>query len=414
MKTRFKMLALLLLANRASAADFSIKDGDRIVFYGDSITDQRLYTTFVEAFITTRFPKTNVTYVHSGWGGDRVTGGGGGSIDRRLERDVLAYKPSVVTIMLGMNDASYQPFKAEIFETYSKGYEKIVDTLQAQLPGVRLTLIQPSPFDDVTREPGFEGGYNSVLLKYGGYVKQLAEKKRANVADLNTTLTEATKKAEKVNHDQAVQFNPDRVHPAPAGQLLMAEGLLKAWNAPGVVSEVDIDTKVSGKVLMRNTVVSDLASSPHIAWTQKDESLPFPLDLDDKVMMLAVNSSDFLEALNRQTLRVANLPAAEYSLKIDGQEVGVMSREELARGVNLASVKTPMWQQARQVLDLIKSHNDTHFTRWRVLSDAAYGQYQAAYQEAQEAIGKLEAEVVQKVHDTAPPRSHRFELIPTA
>jgi len=77
----------------AQPESFFLKNGDRVVFYGDSITDQRLYTTFTETYVVTRFPKLDVTFVHSGWGGDRVTGGGGGPIDLRLKRDVLAYRP---------------------------------------------------------------------------------------------------------------------------------------------------------------------------------------------------------------------------------------------------------------------------------------------------------------------------------
>ena len=96
--------AVLLLAGLASAQEFHLKDGDRVVFFGDSITDQRLYTTFTETFAVTRFPKRNITFIHSGWGGDRVTGGAGGGIAERLTRDVFAYKPTVMTIMLGMND----------------------------------------------------------------------------------------------------------------------------------------------------------------------------------------------------------------------------------------------------------------------------------------------------------------------
>src|ERR1041384_2003697 len=105
------------------ASDFALKDGDRVVFYGDSITDQRLYTTFTETYAVTRFPKMNVTFVHSGWSGDRVTGGGGGKIDERLKRDVFAYQPTVMTIMLGMNDASYRAFDEKIFGTYTNGYQ---------------------------------------------------------------------------------------------------------------------------------------------------------------------------------------------------------------------------------------------------------------------------------------------------
>src|SRR5215471_16985914 len=58
---------------------FALRDGDKVVFYGDSITDQRLYTTFVETYVVTRFPGMNVSFVHSGVPGDRVTGGDAGS-----------------------------------------------------------------------------------------------------------------------------------------------------------------------------------------------------------------------------------------------------------------------------------------------------------------------------------------------
>src|SRR5437879_7786849 len=134
-------------ALQARAETFALKDGDRVVFYGDSITDQRLYTVFTETYVVTRFPKLGVTFVHSGWGGDRVTGGSGGPVDQRLARDVVAHKPNVVTVMLGMNDAGYQPYNEKLFVTYSEGLKHIVDSLSADLPDVSITLIQPSPFD---------------------------------------------------------------------------------------------------------------------------------------------------------------------------------------------------------------------------------------------------------------------------
>src|SRR5512139_204802 len=104
-----RLIPLLLLACAAFAQQpFHLKSGDRVVFYGDSITDQRLYTTFVETFVRTRYPELDVAFVHSGWGGDRVTGGGGGPVHLRLDRDIAPYQPTVVTIMLGMNDGRYR------------------------------------------------------------------------------------------------------------------------------------------------------------------------------------------------------------------------------------------------------------------------------------------------------------------
>ena len=255
-----------------AGAPFALKEGDRVVFYGDSITDQRLYTTFVETYIVTRFPTMNVSFVHSGWGGDRVTGGGGGRIDHRLERDVFAYKPSVVTVMLGMNDASYRRFDQKIFDVYARGYEHLVESLKSHLPGVRITLIQPSPFDDVTRKPGFEGGYNQVLIRYGQFVKELAEKEGAGVADLNTSVVAALKKAMEIDAAGATDLIKDRVHPGPAGQLLMAEALLKAWNAPAIVSLVELDAASAKVISEENTKVDDLKVEGRIAWTQHDRA----------------------------------------------------------------------------------------------------------------------------------------------
>src|SRR4051812_26910478 len=121
-----------------SADDFYLKSGDRVVFFGDSITDQRLYSVLTETYVATRFPKLDVSFVHSGWGGDKVSGGSGGPVDLRLQRDVIAYKPSVMTIMLGMNDGQYRAETEENDQTFFKGYRHIVDSVKSALPGIRI------------------------------------------------------------------------------------------------------------------------------------------------------------------------------------------------------------------------------------------------------------------------------------
>ena len=117
---------------------FYLKDGDRVVFYGDSITDQRLYTSFVESYVITRFPHMKISFVHSGVGGDRVTGGMNGSVDARLACDVVAYKPNVVAIMLGMNDGEYHPFDQQLFIRYTTGYLHIIQSLKNRCPACTL------------------------------------------------------------------------------------------------------------------------------------------------------------------------------------------------------------------------------------------------------------------------------------
>jgi lysophospholipase L1-like esterase len=414
----FRVLGLLATCTLVSAQEkpFYLKEGDRVVFYGDSITDQRLYTTFTETFVVTRFPKMKVDFVHSGWGGDRVGGGGGGPIDVRLERDVFAYKPTVMTIMLGMNDGSYRAFDQGIFDRFSSGYEHIVDSVKKTLPDIRLTLIQPSPYDDVAQPPNFQPGYNAVLVRYGAFVKELGDRVHATVADLNSGVVAAVQKAKATDPDLAKKIIPDRVHPGPGGHLLMAGELLKAWHAPSQVSSVEIDAPGKKVTQSQATRVSDLKVADTITWRQTDQALPMPVDTKDGVIALAVNSSDFVQALDQQPLKVSGLTAANYKLAIDGTAVGEFSKEQLGDGINLAILATPMAKQAQEVHRLTLQHNSVHFTRWRQiqvpLASFKSDRVQTATKDLMTALDEEEAELIKQQRAAAQPVEHRFELSP--
>ncbi|EIQ01732.1 lysophospholipase L1-like esterase [Opitutaceae bacterium TAV1] len=379
-------------ASSSDADGFYLKDGDRVVFYGDSITDQRLYTTFTETFVVTRFPAMNVSFTHSGWGGDRVTGGGGGKIDVRLERDVYAYNPTVMTIMLGMNDGSYRAFDQGIFDTYKNGLTSIVEKVQKKLPGLRLTLIQPSPYDDVTRAPRFSGGYNEVLVRYGAAVKEIASANNQNVADLNTSVVAMLEKAKATDAKLAEKIIPDRVHPGGSGHLIMAAALLKSWNAPAIVTDVAIDAAASRITRAENTRVTGLNVTPAaITWSQLDAALPMPVDMGNAETVLAVRSSGFIAELDRQPLRVTGLTAAGYDLAIDGKPVGHFTPAQLAEGINLATLATPMAAQAAEVHKLTMQRANLHNIRWRT--------FQVPYANADEAIRASLPDVMKALDD---------------
>ena len=407
-----RFFAFILFAATALAqGDFYLKDGDRVVFYGDSITDQRLYTTFVESYTLTRFPRLKVSFVHSGWGGDRVTGGAGGPIDLRLQRDVIPFHPTVMTIMLGMNDGSYRAFNPDIFQRYSSGFESIVRSMKQALPDIRITVIQPSPYDDVTRPPTVPGGYNAVLVRYSQFLKEFAAGENLAIADLNTPVVTALEKAHKLDPATAQKILPDRVHPGPSGHLLMAEALLKAWHAPGLVTSVEIDAD-SKQVRAGNTAVTDLQAGPSLTWTQEDAALPMPLDLKDAPLALALRSSDFVAALDRQPLRITGLTRARYVLRIDGEFAGSFSREDLAEGVNLALLPTPMAKQALDTHALTIRHNQIHYERWRHVQVPLQDQKAERLQAALDSLDALEAELIEQQRAAAQPKPRHYELSP--
>jgi lysophospholipase L1-like esterase len=391
---------------------FQLRDADRVVFFGDSITDQRLYTTLVETYVLTRFPQLHVAFVHSGWGGDRVTGGAGGGINVRLARDVVAYNPTVVTIMLGMNDGRYRAFNDQVFSIFTNGYTDIVKRLKVDLPGVRITAIEPSPYDDVTRKPTFEGGYNAVLLQYSKFLRELGLKEALTVADLNTPVTAMLRRAESSNSALAQKILPDRVHPAIAGHLIMAEALLKAWHAPALVSSVEIDAGAHRVTRADNTAVSGLQFGKTIYWTQADRALPMPVDLTESEIALAIQSSDFMDAMNRETLKITGLSAGKHTLNIDGDEIGTFMTGELAAGVNLAAFKTPMYAQAARVHSLTTKHAAMHNTLWRNVQVPMEWEKPAGLQTAMQALDALDIELIKQQHAAALPVEHRFELAP--
>ena len=441
----------------AAAKNFYLHDGERVLFYGDSITEQRYYPVAVETYVRTRFPNLKVKFVDSAVGGARVTGNWAvTSEDQSLERDVFPFKPNVVTIMLGMNDASYRPFDPSIFDTYVKGYRHIIQSLQSHLPGVKIVLIEPSPWDDVTQKPSYPhnpdnlpGGYNTTLLRYCEFVRKLGAEHHVMVVDFNTPMVKLLEEAENADPSLAAKIIPGRVHPSASGELAMAQVLLKAWNAPSTVTGVDLNARSNEVARSVNTTVSGLlATGQNISWTQTDESLPYPImtlhstkwpqfppdpferqrsDIFWKlppleghevnpVAQLVARLTNMYESLDSESLKVTGLTAASYSLKIDGNAVGTFSKEELAQGINLARYDTPMMEQANKVLTLVWHRVDLRFYGWRgiqvPLKDDTTPGMQDAVNVILAKLDQAQDALVAETHAAAQPQPHHYELQP--
>ena len=345
---------LLCLGLSAAAAEtgpaFALHDGDRVVFYGDSITQDGAYARLVEAYARNRFPSWDLRFYNSGVGGDTVLGGGAGEIGVRLERDVIRLKPTVVTIMLGMNDGRYRPLEPATLAAFSDGYRALVQKLKAALPGVRLYLIQPSPFDDFSRPPDFDPGYDQVLRRLGEAVATISRDEHAALVDFGGVVERGIRSVGRDNGDLARQLLPDRVHPNPAVHLVMGAALLRAWHAPALVARVEIDAKSAKVLSSENAEVTALTVEVgKLTWNEFDRALPLPLNFADADVDLAQKAGADLESLDAQTLVIAGLRDGRYEVRIDDQVVGVFPATALAAGLNLARYNTPMRWQAYRV-----------------------------------------------------------------
>ena len=157
---------MLVAAPAANGADFFFHGGDRMVFLGDSITEQRLYTTYIEAYTLTRFPKAEFTFRNVGWAATRLGSPRAHpdegklfaakddqqqsmvekSVGAGLARDVLPLKPTAVTVDFGMNDHAYTSFRPDIFRAYVRSETEIVKVLTND--GARVALLTPQPIED--------------------------------------------------------------------------------------------------------------------------------------------------------------------------------------------------------------------------------------------------------------------------
>jgi lysophospholipase L1-like esterase len=406
-------VAILFLSMHAALAAekpaFWLKDGDTVVFYGDSITEQTLYNQWVELYTVTRFPKMRVHFYGAGVGGDRVTGGSGGRIDERLARDVFPHKPTVITVMLGMNDGSYRDNADEIQTAYTKGYEHLLESMQEHAPGARITLLGPSPYDDVTRTAWFPGGYNGVMQHYAEIDGRLAEKYHGSFINLNPAVVALLERAQALDPQVARLILPDRVHPEVIAHWVMAESLLKGWNAPALVSSVIIDADRLKLTDAQNATVESVArENGGVHWSETEASLPLPFDKGNAMQALLLGLTDIEQQLNQETLRVTNLEAGQYTLKIDEQIVGTFSGDELSIGINLADFSTPMRSQAQRVSWMVRDRDQAHTLHLRMMIRK---ENVGSLQGGADVMDQFENSLESSIYEEAAPKAHAYSLV---
>ena len=138
-----------------------------------------------------------------------------------------------------------------------------------------------------------------------------------------------------------------------------------------------------------------------------------PLPDKSQATQLAVRSSDFWDALNVQWLKLTGLDNAKtWILRINGIRVGEFPSSDLASGLNLAKLDTPMMQQAEQVHALTVKRTNIHQMRWRQLQlpfeKDGYPRMQSILQQ----LDALDDEILARQRSNAKPGAFYYELIP--
>jgi hypothetical protein len=280
----------------------------------------------------------------------------------------------VVTILLGMNDVDRPLYenkpptpdglaqRARALDLYRHSQRELVTALQKA--GTRVVLLTPTPYDDTADlvAPA-QAGVNRALQDCATFLHQLAGETGAALVDFYATMNRIDR--EQQQREPAFSLiGSDRMHPSPAGQLVMTYLFLKAQQVPAEVSHLAIDARDRRVVTERNGRAGRMKNHYNgfeFEWLER--ALPFPID-DGAAPALAL--VPFMADLNQETLQVTGLRPGHYLLQIDDDDIRVYSTAELAAGVNLALESvTPQARQAAQVMELLKQRANVVTERLR-------------------------------------------------
>src|SRR3954447_24513346 len=100
---RIALLLVLVSPLFARGAEPVLKPNDLLAICGDSITEQKMYSVYIEDYLLMCQPISGVQSMQFGWSGEKADG-----FLKRMHNDVLRLKPRVATTCYGMNDGQYQ------------------------------------------------------------------------------------------------------------------------------------------------------------------------------------------------------------------------------------------------------------------------------------------------------------------
>ncbi len=242
---RFFLILLLSFA-ALDAKEFFLRNGQRVLFLGDSITQDGRYVEMIESWLIANRPAQRIEIIKLGLGSETVEGltepdhpFPRPNVHDRLDSALEKTRPDVVVACYGMNDGIYHPFSRQRFEAFQDGIRRLVAKTRAV--GAAVVLLTPPMFDSLSAKAAVDAGaakfgyqtpyrhYDSeVLMRYGAWLTTL-RRQGCVVVDIHKPMIDATRMARKT--DPVYTLSPDAIHPGDEGHWTMARTVLETWGA---------------------------------------------------------------------------------------------------------------------------------------------------------------------------------------
>ncbi|MGI9137823.1 MAG: SGNH/GDSL hydrolase family protein, partial [Sediminibacterium sp.] len=192
----YKMLLLSAFIACLFLFSFRADKKKRIVFFGDSITQAAVrkggFIDLMQTMLQQKGIDQNYELIGAGIGGNKIY-----DLYLRMEEDVLAKKPDVVVVYVGVNDVWHKSSygTGTDFDKFGKFYDAVVKKIQNQ--GAKVILVTPAAIGE---KNDYSNAQDGDLNSYSNWIRQYASTNNIGLVDLR-----------KIFHDYSLANNPNNV-----------------------------------------------------------------------------------------------------------------------------------------------------------------------------------------------------------
>ncbi|CAN5463912.1 hypothetical protein BH09BAC4_BH09BAC4_34560 [soil metagenome] len=326
---------------------FVLKNGDRVVFLGNSLFENDFQYGYLELALTTRWPDRDVTYRNLGWTGDNVFGVARGNITNpptayELLMDHLTKaQPTVVFVAYGGIEAEEGEAGLPAFK---EGLTKLLDKID-QL-GAKAILLSPIPIlaadsaESLTKR-------NAMLELYAATIAKTATERSTRYIDI-------FKPIQEINRKGALTENG--IHLNETGYYYLATILEKGLGLPPRTEPVAITvSKAAVEAAAPAKMLDSGANSASLKFTINERYLPLPLPVADSG-----------RTIPGQVVKIAGLKKGFYRLTAGNSEVVTASASQWADGVDIR--QGPSFEQVHELRQMILKKNELFFFQYRPMN----------------------------------------------
>ncbi len=385
---------------RVQAADpprLKLKDGDRVVYLGNTFAEQDGSHGYLETLLTIRNPDVNFTFRNLGWSGDTVWGDARARFGTRadgfqhLKEHVLALQPTVLLVAYGMNESFAGKGGVAEFES---GLNILLDTLAETK--ARVVLISPLRHEKLAPPLPDPARHNADLDLYRDAMAKVAGSRGAAFLDGSSLVDNGP--------ESTLRLTLDGLHPTPRGYALLSMSI-----AEGLDPETIKDRLLA---LDEDRQLVETGDWTVARFQPTDAEMTFEATGNRLPDGLARTREG--AGLGGWSLILDGFRPGLYKLKIDGKPVNVGQMGRRGR-LTLRMSSGPESEQVEALRKLINKKNELYFHRWRPQNET----YLFGFRKHEQGNNAVEipqfdpliAELEAEIHKLKKPVKHTYELV---